>query len=365
MAKRAKAPGPDVLVLSPHLAPPAGGIQRLAVDVADALAPKQVRVIGVSEGTSDDPRIRVVRQRHGRLGGVVTTAAYAVAVFAEIRRRPHLVQAMTWRALAPAYLVPRRPPLLLYCMGAELVRAKGGVAEVWLRRVVVRRATSIAAISQYTRTLVESVSGRDARVIHPPIRSVPRGELSRTVNEHVRVLTVGRLVANKGHDRLIRSIASARAKGVPVTLTIVGSGPQEQQLRRIIRELDLADVVRLAGAVSDEERDALYREADIFALLSVPVDGEVEGFGIAFLEANSYELPVVAGRSGGSTDAVEENVSGIVVDNEEEAAEALIVLASDGPLRRALGASGRARLAAFSLEEFGRRLRAWHATVQG
>jgi glycosyltransferase involved in cell wall biosynthesis len=323
-----------------------------------------VRVVGVSEADSTDPRVRIVRQRHGRLGGLRTTGAYAAAVVAEMRRQPRLVQAMTWRALLPAFLARGKAPVVLYCMGGELVRAKGGPAEVALRRAVLRRVDGVGAISHYTRGLVQATADRDAVVIHPPIRRGPTGEFARPARDGVRVLAVGRLVANKGHDRLIRAVALARAKGAPLQLTIVGRGPEEPQLRNLVRELGLDGVVTLAGGIGDDELDGLYRDADVFALLSVPVAGEVEGFGIVFLEANSYELPVVAGRSGGSTDAVEDGVSGIVVDDEHAAADALAALATDPERRRALGVAGRKRLDAFTLDGFGEQLRAWHERVR-
>lgn len=333
----------------------------MAMDVADALSPQRVRIVGVSEADSDDPRVRVVRQRHGRLGGIHTTVEYCLAVVREMRLRPRLVQGMTWRALLPALVMPRRPQLFLYCHGGELLRTRGGRVEAGLRRAVLRRAAGVGANSDFTRGLVKTTGDRDAVVIHPPIREIPHGEFPREARDVVRVLSVGRLVPNKGHDRLIRAVGRARQQGASLHLTIVGRGPEEETLRSLIDREGLHDHVTLAGGVSDEERDSLYRESDMFALLSVPVAGEVEGFGIVFLEANSYELPVVAGRSGGSTDAVEDGVSGIVVDDEHEAADALLALAADPARRRALGVAGRARLSAFTLDRFGDQLRAWHA----
>jgi phosphatidylinositol alpha-1,6-mannosyltransferase len=349
----------DVLVLSPHVAPPPGGVQRLTLNMADALAPARVRVVGVADAAGADPRVRTVVQRRGPLGGPTANLRYAVAAIAELRRRPQLVQAMTWRAALPAVLLPTRAPVVLYCHGAELRRGAGAR----LRRLVLRRVDAIVANSEFTAGIVRDIAGRTATLVHPPVAAVPPDIAPRRASREIAVLSVGRLVANKGHDRLLRTVARARAAGEEVSVTIVGAGPDHAALEALIDELGLRGVARLAGAVSDDELEALYRQADVFALLSAPVGDEVEGFGIVFLEANSYGLPVIAGRSGGSQEAVVNGKSGIVVDGEDAAVAALTALAHDPTLRAALGDYGRARLADFTLERFGEQMRAVYAAL--
>jgi phosphatidylinositol alpha-1,6-mannosyltransferase len=269
---------------------------------------------------------------------------------------------MSWRAALPVFLGRARPPLALYCHGGELVRDGGGVGRR-MRTFVLARVDRLIANSNFTAGLVRDATGREAIVIHPPIGEVPADPPTRARTGAVRVLSVGRLVPNKGHDRLVRAIAAVRAGGVAIELTIVGSGPEEPALRALITELGLREVAHVAGGVSDDELASLYDAADVFALLSVPVGGEVEGFGIVFLEANAHGLPVVAGRSGGSQEAVAHGVSGFVVDNHDEAVAALTTLATDPDLRAALGDGGRDRLAGFSLDHFGDQLRIEYSSL--
>lgn len=359
--RRSNAPV-DLLVLSPHLAPPPGGVQRFAEDVANAFTDRSVRIVGVSENVDRDDRFRIVRQRKGRVGNLLTTLEYAAVAFTEVRRRPRVVQAMTWRAALPALLVRRRPPLVLFCMGGELVRNSGGKPAAALRMRVLNVSNSILAISRFTAGLVDSLTQRDATIIRPPLREMaPPAPMIE--HDELVVIAVGRLVSNKGHDRLLRAVAAARQQGVSLRVVIVGGGPEEASLRALIDELALSDSARLAGAVSDAELDELYRGADMFALLSTPVAGEVEGFGIVFLEANRYGLPVIAGRSGGSEDAVADGVSGLIVANVEEAADALVQLASDAELRHRLGKQGRERLGDFTMTGFREELRAAYAAI--
>jgi phosphatidylinositol alpha-1,6-mannosyltransferase len=319
MPRRRSGEEPDLLILSPHLSPPPGGVQRFAGDVADAF---------------DDRRV--------------------------LRRGPTVVQAMTWRAALPLMLVRRRPPTVLFCMGGELIRSNGGPVAAWLRRRVLAQVTGVVAISSYTASLVREVGGREPTLVHPPLRDISIGG-GPIAHEGVAILSVGRLVPNKGHDRLVRAVADVRAKGIDARLTVAGGGPELANVQALADDLRIADAVRFAGAVDDAELDVLYRSADIFAMLSTPVAGEVEGFGIVFLEANAYGLPAVGGRSGGSVDAVADGVSGLIVDDHAGAVSALAELATDPDRRRLLGEQGKARLSEFTLAKMHDQLDAFYA----
>ncbi len=354
----------DLLILSPTIAPPHGGVQRVTEDIALAFADQRVLVVGVSAEPSRDPRIRVVRQWPTKIGKALTLLRFFAIAAGELRKQPKLVQAMTWRAALPMLVFGRRRPMVLFCHGAELIRTKGGPIAARLRVRVLARADAVVANSRYTAALVREVGGREATLTHPPLRALPAEVATRAHGDRpVRVLSVGRFVANKGHDRFVAVMAEVRARGASVTATIAGTGPNESELRRLIDERGLADTVALVVAPSDAELAQLYRDADVFALLSTPVAGEVEGWGIAFLEAAGYGLPVVAGRSGGAAEAVEDGVTGVVVDTDDEAVDALITFADDADRRRTFGDAGRARVTRFLLPEFRATLAEVYAAV--
>jgi phosphatidylinositol alpha-1,6-mannosyltransferase len=106
--------------------------------------------------------------------------------------------------------------------------------------------------------------------------------------------------------------------------------------------------VTFAGFVPEEELPGCYAAADLFVMVSreLASRGDVEGFGIVYLEASAAGRPVVAGRSGGVEDAVEDGVSGILVDPEDPGAlvEALTRLLRDPDLRRRMARAGRERV---------------------
>jgi phosphatidylinositol alpha-1,6-mannosyltransferase len=113
-----------------------------------------------------------------------------------------------------------------------------------------------------------------------------------------------------------------------------------------------ADVV-FAGAARPEDLPALYAACDVFVMASRRIGDNVEGFGIVCLEAAAAGKPVVAGRSGGVPDAIEDGVTGLLVDPESptDIAEKISLLLRDPARRARMGEAGRQRV----VREFDRR----------
>jgi phosphatidylinositol alpha-1,6-mannosyltransferase len=127
---------------------------------------------------------------------------------------------------------------------------------------------------------------------------------------------------------------------------VAGTGPERPSLEDKALGLGVAGRVRFLGFLDPDGLEEAYRAADVFLLPSrQDPGGGVEGFGIAFLEAALRGLPAVAGRSGGIPDAVEDGVTGVLVDphDPEAIASALLGLARDPARRRALGEAARRR----------------------
>jgi phosphatidylinositol alpha-1,6-mannosyltransferase len=160
------------------------------------------------------------------------------------------------------------------------------------------------------------------------------------------VVCVSRLVPRKGQDVLIRALPAVRRRVPDAALLCVGGGPDAPRLQRLAAEHGVAQDVVLTGSVPWDELPAHYAAGDVFAMpcRSRRAGLEVEGLGIVFLEAAATGLPVVAGRSGGSPDAVLDGRTGVVVDGTSVAAVADEVagLLEEPARAAAMGAAGRA-----------------------
>ncbi len=160
------------------------------------------------------------------------------------------------------------------------------------------------------------------------------------------LLTVARLVPYKGIDTAVDVFAALAAAHPDLHYAVVGRGEQEAALRAMVRDRGVADRVLLLTDVNDAELPAAYSMADVYIGLTRETATDVEGFGIAFLEAAAAELPVVAAASGGIPDAVADGDTGLLVDPADigAAAAAVDALLRDGDRARRLGAAGRERV---------------------
>ena len=131
-----------------------------------------------------------------------------------------------------------------------------------------------------------------------------------------------------------------------MAVAIAGDGRDRKRLERLAA--DGPGNVRLLGRVTDAERAEYYGAADLFAMLCRDRWGglEQEGFGIVFLEAAACGVPQVAGQSGGAAEAVDDGISGLVVqqpDDPREVAAAFERLLDNPEGSRAMGVAGRER----------------------
>lgn len=159
------------------------------------------------------------------------------------------------------------------------------------------------------------------------------------------IVCVGRLVHRKGQDILIQALPAILEKHPTAHLLMVGEGPYRQDLTKMVLKLKLSDAVTFIGRIQYKDLPRYICAGDIFAMPSRSrlAGLEVEGLGIVYLEASSCALPVIAGRSGGAPDAVDEGVTGFSVDGTSptEVAKAIINLFDDPIRAKAMGAAGR------------------------
>lgn len=262
--------------------------------------------------------------------------------------------------MAPAPLTPLGPALDLpwaACThGADLVLPARipGVRRIFGR--VLGRADRLYAVSSYTATALQQLvgpdgpqiallrNGVDLKAFHPGVD--PAGiRMRHGLNAAPTIVTVGRLVPRKGQDMLIRALPAIRAAVPDSRLLLVGTGRDRRRLERLVRRHEVEGVV-FAGRVPWEELPAYHRAGTVFAHpnRSRWAGLEQEGFGVVFLEAQACGVPVVAGRSGGSPEALADGQTGVLTDgNDHQAvAAALIDLLADEARRTAMGATARA-----------------------
>lgn len=358
------APGPNGvrhLLVTNDFPPKVGGIQSYLWELWRRLDPERTTVLTTPYAGSD----AFDRQQPFR---IERDAGRWLVPTSSVRRR---IDALAAEVDADVVLLD--PAFPLGVVGPRLERPYGVVlhgAEVTIpgrlpgSRLALRHALGparlVVAAGGYPAQEAVRAIGRDLPTVQVP----PGVDVDRFVplDEHRRravrrrfgldpdaplVVSVSRLVPRKGMDVLIEAVASLQPRLPEVTLAIAGSGRDRDRLDRLVGEA--AAPVRLLGRVDDEDLADLYGCADVFAMLCRSRWGglEQEGFGIVFLEAAACGVPQVAGRSGGSHEAVDHGETGLVVDDPTSVAAvraALYDLLTDPCRRAAMGRAGRARV---------------------
>lgn len=163
-------------------------------------------------------------------------------------------------------------------------------------------------------------NGIDVQRFHPPTdRASAREELRRGFDrsapapppDALLLCSVGRQVKRKGTAWFVEHVMPRLDKDVHYW--IAGDGPQLPAIRAAIDANDLHDQVQVLGRISNENLARLYRGADLFIMPNVPVENDMEGFGIVLLEAGLSSTPAVAARLEGIQDVITEGVNGHLV----------------------------------------------------
>jgi phosphatidylinositol alpha-1,6-mannosyltransferase len=349
------------LVVTNDFPPRPGGIQTFVHQLVARLPPEEVLVYasrfrGWRDFDASAP-FAVVREQTSVLlprSGVRRRAADLV--------REHRAEAVVFGAAAPLGLLA---PALRAVGASRAVGITHGHEAGWAGYPVARSVLGRVAegldvltyLGQYTHERISRAlspraaarmaqlsPGVDTEVFRPGLDGAAvRAELG--LADRPVVVCVSRLMPRKGQDTLIRALPRIRRAVPDTALLLVGGGPYRDRLVRLAADTGMGPHVVLTGSVPSATLPSHYAAGDVFAMpcRTRHLGLDVEGLGIVSLEASAVGLPVVVGRSGGSTDAVVPGRTGEVVDGEdvEAVADAVAGLLADPQRARRYGDAGR------------------------
>ncbi len=372
------------LLLATGFPPQIGGIQTILHEICAHLPPTEIEVLAPHTPGDDkfdlSCEFAIHRQDFDRRGGVAQTLDRGLGVlvsplltqlprfFSASRpllqtRSIDLVQCGHISVAAVGYALKfiYGLPYVVYTYAQEIMDAripKTRAANLLLGRSFLRHADAVFTISEFTRGEVLKWGVPDEKVVKMPLGPAPAVAASDSDIQALRkqfelsnkrvILTVGRLVERKGQDMMIHAMPHILTKVPNAVYLIVGTGPMEHTLKQEVHDRGLERSVIFVGDVPHDEISPYYALADVFAMPSRAVleKGDVEGFGLVFLEANAYSKPCIGGRSGGVPDAVLDRKTGLLVDpwDPMDIARATIRLLEDRDLATRLGENGRRRI---------------------
>ena len=211
-----------------------------------------------------------------------------------------------------------------YCLihGKEINHQKGSALNKRVIKVL-NNVERVIANSEFTKNLAinSGVNKDKIIVINPGVDQAQ--DLNKKSLEKVesllklkspRLITVSRFDKRKNHEKVIMSLRNLKQIFPNIVYICIGYGDEEENIKNLVKELDLNSQVMFFKDISNELKNSLLSKSDIFVMPSIIHKSSVEGFGIAYVEAAQFGVASLGGKDGGASDAIDHNKTGLICD---------------------------------------------------
>ena len=188
---------------------------------------------------------------------------------------------------------------------------------------VLNNVEKVIANSQFTKNLAIELGVNENKVIVINPGVDPVEELNKKTLDKVesilkvkspRLITVSRFDKRKNHEKIIMALRNLKQVYPDIVYICVGYGEEEENIKKLVKELDLEAQVMFFKDISNDLKNALVAKSDIFVMPSIIHKKSVEGFGIAYVGAAQYGIPSLGGKDGGAADAIDHEKTGLICD---------------------------------------------------
>lgn len=287
-----------------------------------------------------------------------------------------------------------KKPYFVFIHGTDITLATRSLFKTYLSKKILSRATGVFANSKITKSKILALD-RDEEKIHilypalpqnvilriltksgdeesiPPfvkggskpifkrsLRSLDPSAATRPQDDNIvfTFLSIARLVERKGIQFVLSALGKLKREKILKNFQyiIIGNGPEKERIFEKIKEENLENEVVLLDQAGDEEKFEWFSRADVFILTPYEVNRDYEGFGIVYLEAQAFGVPIIASKTGGVPEAVPDGEVGILVENPKDfsqIADAIKKLLADKERMKKFSTYGRLRTKEFTWEK--------------
>lgn len=338
----------------PFVAEPLEHLSKLQIThTVIAAKPLSHRLIRPTEGF-----LKPIWVRHLQLPGKAAYGSWGLFMYVRLARmvarlhRNHKIDIIHAHAALPcgeaALFLSRqlRIPFVVTTHGVDVLSTgrESGLARWWCEkssRLVYRRTNRNICVSELSRRRLINAMGNsiEANVVYNGVDTdifSPSNKIDAPST--LTILSVGRLDAIKGQNKVLRAMAGLVAKFPSLRCEIIGEGTERDRLMALTRELGIDQRVDMLGVRSRREVAEAMRRCTVFALPS-----REEALGCVFLEAMATTKPVIACQGEGIAEIIRHGENGWLVEqnNPQQLIESLSILLEDAELRNRLGQEGR------------------------
>ncbi len=231
-------------------------------------------------------------------------------------------------------------PVICSLHGSDVFGVRGKTGRLLLKYVI-KRSDAIVVVSDAIKKELTSVTRHDNRIhVIPMGVDLQNRFVSGKSKKHIKsILFVGRLIKQKGADCLISAFSSVIKKHPDANLTIIGSGREEENLKQIVKRLNLDLYINFKGAVANDKIVEHYKNSEVFVFPSI----ETEGFGLVMVEAMGCECAVVASDLPATREIIKDMETGLIFKkgSVEHLAEKINFLFENPEFRNTVGEKAR------------------------
>ena len=270
------------------------------------------------------------------------------------------VYADSWKSIE--YLKKYKKKILVLAHGTEIPKQYWTIMLDLLRfkknRITnsYRGVYKILANSSYTKDLMQAslkIDTKLIKIIHPGIdvyddfiTKEDKKNVNKIIGKNSPVITtLARVEERKGHVFILNALTEVKEKFPKVLYLVAGKGPYLENIKKITKEKNLEKNVKFLGWITEPEKSLILKKSDLFVMTPTTVGESVEGFGMAYIDASFHGVASIGSDSGGVSDAILDNKTGIICEagNQKMITEKILLLLENKKLRKSMGANGKIR----------------------
>ena len=351
-----------IIITTQCFAPKIGGIESLMTGMAEAMAKRGIEVLVLADGktheTDHNKKYKIKRFSGWKPLRRLAKAKYVEKICES--KNVKAIYADSWKSIE--HLKKYRKKVLVLAHGTEIPKQYWAIILDLMRfkknRIInsYKDVYKILANSSYTKDLMQASLKIDTniiKIIHPGIdvyNDFITEEDKKNVNDIIGknspvITTLARVEERKGHKFILNALPEIKEKFPDVIYLIAGKGPYLENIKQITKKMNLESNVKFLGWITEPEKSLILKRSDLFVMTPTTVGESVEGFGMAYIDASFHGVASVGSDSGGVSDAILDNQTGIIckAGNQKMITEKILLLLENKKLRESMGLKGKLR----------------------
>ena len=311
------------LIITRSFPPSIGGMQNLMWGLANSISKLDIVKVFADYELNHHEFDENVSFSIERVGGVKILRkyrkAYLINEYLKSNNNIKNIIADHWKSLE---LIKTDKKKICLIHSKEINHAKGSRLNNRILKVL-NNVKLIISNSEFTKKLAveNGINPDKITVIHPgvfPVEDIDIKYIKKAkdllANKSPKLITVSRFDKRKNHEKVIMAIKNLKQIYPKILYTCIGYGEEEEKLKDLTKQLGLRENVIFLNNISQEFKNAIMSNSNIFVMPSIIHKKSVEGFGIAFIEAAQYGVPSIGGKDGGASDAIIHDKTGLICD---------------------------------------------------